>query len=49
MAVYDEMNAFPSGTPPTGFSYEVCEAQTRRERWIQLTRELSPVARTKRR
>jgi hypothetical protein len=49
MAVYDEMNAFPSGTPPTGFSFEICDAHARRERWLQLTRELSPTARASRR
>ncbi|MDZ7639403.1 MAG: hypothetical protein U5J83_14305 [Bryobacterales bacterium] len=49
MAVYDQMNAFPSGSPPTGFSYEVCDAHMRRDRWLQLTRELSPVSRASRR
>lgn len=49
MAVYDELNAFPAGTPPTGFSFEVCESRQRRDRWLQLTRELSPVARANRR
>lgn len=49
MALYDELNAFPSGTPPTGFSFEVCDAPARRDRCIHLNRELSPIARTNRR
>jgi hypothetical protein len=49
LAVYDEMNAFPAGSPPTGFSFELCEPATRKDRCRQLARELSPSGRVSRR